>query len=56
MATLGKVDGMLRLVWHGAFKLYIRATLPMSEAARGDRMIEYREGFDKVVLIPDNEL
>lgn len=56
MATPGEVDDVLRLVWDGAFKPYIRATLPMSEAARGHRMIEEREGFGKVVLIPDDEL
>ena len=56
MATPGEVDDVLELVWDGTFEPRVRETLPMSEAARGHGMIENREGFGKVVLIPDSEL
>ena len=55
MATPGEVDEVLDLVWNGPFDPHVRATLPMSEAARGHRMLEDREGFGKVVLVPDHE-
>lgn len=56
MATPGEVDDVLDLVWDGTFEPHIRETLPMSEAARAHEMIENREGFGKVVVIPDSEL
>lgn len=55
MATRGEVDDVLSLVWDGAFEPRIRATLPMSEAAEGHRMLEERDGFGKVVLVPEPE-
>jgi NADPH:quinone reductase-like Zn-dependent oxidoreductase len=55
MGTPGEVDDVLELVWEGAFEPRIRDTLPMSEAARAHEMIEEREGFGKVVVVPDNE-
>ncbi len=54
MGTPGEVDDVLKLVWDGTFEPRIRATLPMSKAADGHRMLEEREGFGKVVLIPDS--
>jgi len=33
-----------------------RETLPMSETAEGHRLLEDREGFGKVVVVPDSEL
>ncbi|PSQ19536.1 alcohol dehydrogenase [Halobacteriales archaeon QS_8_69_26] len=56
MATPGEVDDVLELVWEGAFEPAIRETLPMSETARAHELIENREGFGKVVVIPDSEL
>ncbi len=53
MATRGELERVLELVWDGTFEPAIRATLPMSEVARGHRMLEDREGFGKVVLVPD---
>jgi len=55
MATRGEVDDVLSLVWDGTFEPMIRATLPMSEATEGHRMLEERDGFGKVVLVPDSE-
>ena len=56
MATPGEVDDVLELVWDGTFEPRIRETLSMSEAARAHELIENREGFGKVVVIPDSEL
>ncbi|WP_435346222.1 zinc-binding dehydrogenase [Haloarchaeobius sp. HRN-SO-5] len=56
MATPGESDDVLELVWDGTFEPRIRDTLPMSEAARAHEMLQNREGFGKVVVIPDSEL
>jgi NADPH2:quinone reductase len=56
MATPEQVAEVLDLVWAGDLEPEIRATLPMSETARAHEMIENREGFGKVVVIPDSEL
>jgi len=53
MGTPGEVDDVLELVWAGEFEPRIRDVLPMSETARAHRMLEDREGFGKVVVIPD---
>jgi len=55
MATPGEVDDVLAKVWDGTFEVRIRETLPMSEAARAHELIENREGFGKVVVVPDSE-
>ncbi|PSP80227.1 alcohol dehydrogenase [Halobacteriales archaeon QS_1_68_20] len=55
MASLGECHEVLDLVWDGTFEPAVRETLPMSEAARGHEMLEDREGFGKVVLVPDSE-
>jgi len=55
MANPGEVDDVLSLVWDGTFQPRIRAVLPMSEAPRAHEMLEEREGFGKVVLVPDSE-
>ena len=55
MGTPGEVDDVLELVWEGKISPRIRETLPMSEAARAHEIIEEREGFGKVVVIPDSE-
>lgn len=54
MATPGQADDVLELVWEGTFEPAIRETLPMSEADRGHEMLVDREGFGKVVLVPDS--
>jgi len=56
MGTPGEVDDVLELVWEGALEPRIRETLPMSEADRAHEMLENREGFGKVVVVPDSEL
>ena len=56
MGTPGEVDDVLELVWDGAFAPRIRETFPMSEIADAHEMIEEREGFGKVVVVPDSEL
>jgi NADPH:quinone reductase-like Zn-dependent oxidoreductase len=56
MATPGQAEDVLELVWDGTFEVRIRETLPMSETARAHEMLENREGFGKVVVIPDSEL
>ncbi|WP_435364735.1 zinc-binding dehydrogenase [Haloarchaeobius sp. DYHT-AS-18] len=56
MATYGEAEKALSLVWDGTFEPRIRDTLPMSETARAHEMLENREGFGKVVVIPDSEL
>ncbi|MFB6104776.1 MAG: zinc-binding dehydrogenase [Halobacteriaceae archaeon] len=56
MFTPGQADDVLDLVWDGTFEVRIREVLPMSETATGHRLLEDREGFGKVVLIPDSEL
>ncbi len=53
MATPGELDDVLELVWAGALEPHVRATLPMSEIAAGHRTLEERDGFGKVVLVPD---
>ncbi|MFB6297134.1 MAG: zinc-binding dehydrogenase [Salinirussus sp.] len=55
MATPGELDTVLELVWDGTFEPRIRETLPMSETARGHELVEEREGFGKVVVVPDSE-
>jgi NADPH:quinone reductase-like Zn-dependent oxidoreductase len=55
MANPGEVDDVLELVWDGTFEPRIRETLPMSEAARAHEMLEEREGFGKVVAVPNSE-
>ncbi|WP_336025281.1 zinc-binding dehydrogenase [Halobellus salinisoli] len=56
MATPEQAEEVLELVWDGVFEPRIRETLPMSETARAHEIIENREGFGKVVVIPDSEL
>jgi len=55
MATLGECEEVLDLVWDGTLEPAIRETLPMSETARGHELLEDREGFGKVVVVPDSE-
>ncbi|MDY6764815.1 MAG: zinc-binding dehydrogenase [Halobacteria archaeon] len=56
MATPGQVDDVLELVWDGTLEPTIREVLPMSETGRGHDLLESREGFGKVVLVPDSEM
>ncbi|MCG1003829.1 MULTISPECIES: zinc-binding dehydrogenase [Halobacterium] len=55
MATPGEADDALSHVWDGTFDVRVRDTLPMSETARAHELLENREGFGKVVVIPDSE-
>jgi NADPH:quinone reductase-like Zn-dependent oxidoreductase len=56
MASRGEADEVLDLVWDDTFEPAIRDTLPMSETPRAHDMLEDREGFGKVVVVPDSEL
>ena len=56
MGSLGEVDEVMDLVWDGTFEPRIREVLPMSETARAHELLEEREGFGKVVVVPDSEL
>jgi NADPH2:quinone reductase len=56
MGTPGEVDDVLELVWKGELEPRIRETLPMSDIDRAHEIIEEREGFGKVVVVPDSEL
>jgi NADPH:quinone reductase-like Zn-dependent oxidoreductase len=55
MASHGTAERALSKVWDGTFEPRIRETLPMSETARAHELLENREGFGKVVVIPDSE-
>ncbi|WP_153952257.1 zinc-binding dehydrogenase [Halosegnis longus] len=56
MGANADIDAVLELVWDGTFEPQIRDVLPMSEAARAHEMLEERDGFGKVVVVPDSEL
>ena len=55
MAAPGTAERALERVWDGTFEVRIRERLPMSETARGHELLEEREGFGKVVVVPDSE-
>ncbi|MFB6166361.1 MAG: zinc-binding dehydrogenase [Haloarculaceae archaeon] len=55
MGSPGEVDDVLKLVWEGEFEPRIRDVLPMSETPRAHEMLQDREGFGKVVVVPDSE-
>ncbi|MFC7139324.1 zinc-binding dehydrogenase [Halosimplex aquaticum] len=55
MATPGEVDDVLAKVWDGTFEVRVRDRLPMGETARAHELLEDREGFGKVVVVPDSE-
>ncbi|WP_415381548.1 zinc-binding dehydrogenase [Halosimplex sp. TS25] len=55
MATPGEVDDVLSKVWDGTFEVRVRGRLPMSETSRAHELLEDREGFGKVVVVPDSE-
>lgn len=55
MGTEGEIDDVLSKVWDGTFESRIRAVLPMSETDRAHEMLEGREGFGTVVVVPDDE-
>jgi NADPH:quinone reductase-like Zn-dependent oxidoreductase len=55
MGTPGEMDDVLSLVWDGTLTPYVREVLPMSETARAHEMLQDREGFGSVVVVPDSE-
>jgi hypothetical protein len=55
MGTPGEVDDALELVWDRTFEPRIREVLPMSETTHGHELLEEREGFDKVAVMPDRQ-
>ena len=54
MGTPGEMDDVLAKVWDGTFDSRIRAVLPMSETDRAHEMLQNREGFGSVVVVPDS--
>jgi NADPH2:quinone reductase len=42
-------------VFDGTFEPHVREVLPMSEIVRGHEMLESREGFGSVVVVPDED-
>jgi NADPH:quinone reductase-like Zn-dependent oxidoreductase len=56
MATPEQAEEALELVWDGTFEPEVAEVLPMSETARAHEIIEEREDFGKVVVVPDSEL
>jgi NADPH:quinone reductase-like Zn-dependent oxidoreductase len=55
MGTPGEMDDVLAKVFDGTFEPYVREVLPMSEIVRAHEMLESREGFGSVVVVPDGE-
>jgi NADPH2:quinone reductase len=55
MGTPGEMDDVMAKVFDGTFEPNVRAVLPMSEMARAHEMLEKREGFGSVVVVPDSE-
>lgn len=55
MGTPGEMDEVMAKVFDGTFEPHVREVLPMSEIARGHEMLESREGFGSVVVVPDQE-
>lgn len=49
------MDDVLSLVWDDTLTPYVREVLPMSETARAHEMLQDREGFGSVVVVPDDE-
>ncbi|WP_227378125.1 zinc-binding dehydrogenase [Haladaptatus halobius] len=56
MATPSQAEEVLSLVWDGVFEPHIREVLPMSETAQAHDLLENRDGFGKVVVVPNSEL
>lgn len=46
---------MLSLVLDGTFEPAIRTELPISETARAHEILENREDFGEVVVVPESE-
>lgn len=55
MGTPGEMDDVMARVFDGTFEPRVREVLPMSEMTRAHEMLEEREGFGSVVVVPDSE-
>jgi NADPH:quinone reductase-like Zn-dependent oxidoreductase len=55
MGTPGEMDDVMAKVFDGTFEPHVREVLPMSEIERGHEILEGREGFGSVVVVPDSE-
>ena len=55
MGTPGEMDDVMAKVFDGTFEPHIREVLPMSEVQRAHEMLESREGFGSVVVVPDEK-
>ena len=53
MGTPGEMDEVMAKVFDGTFEPHVREVLPMSEIVRGHEILESREGFGSVVVVPD---
>jgi NADPH:quinone reductase-like Zn-dependent oxidoreductase len=49
------MDDVMARVFDGTFEPRVREVLPMSEMTRAHEMLEEREGFGSVVVVPDSE-
>ena len=55
MGTPGEMDDVMARVFDGTFEPRVREVLRMSEMTRAHEMLEEREGFGSVVVVPDSE-
>jgi NADPH2:quinone reductase len=55
MGTPGEMDEVMARVFDGTFEPRVREVLPMSETPRAHEMLENREGFGSIVVVPDAE-
>ena len=55
MGTPGEMDEVMAKVFDGTFEPHVREVLPMSEIVRGHEILESREGFGSVVVVPDED-
>ncbi|MFQ5915202.1 MAG: zinc-binding dehydrogenase [Nitrospinota bacterium] len=50
---INEMKTLVKLLEKGAFKVAIDRVLPLKDAAEGQRILEARENFGKVVLVPE---
>ncbi|MDR9380182.1 MAG: zinc-binding dehydrogenase [Natronomonas sp.] len=55
MGTPGEMDDVMAKVFDGTFEPHVRDVLPMSEIQQAHEMLESRDGFGSVVVVPDED-
>jgi NADPH:quinone reductase-like Zn-dependent oxidoreductase len=53
MGTLGELHKVLKFVFRGELKPVVDRVYPMSEIAEAHRLLENKEQFGKVVILPE---